>query len=91
MSQGNALCRWEVTAGFGPEAAADRFTRMFVVTYEDWAAGDGPGQRLRAARRDEAVAYATTLMSDESFAWVRVDYRSDDHPWTDDSGVESDA
>lgn len=76
MPPDRVLCCWTVTAGFRPQEAADRFFRTMVVTYEDWGGGDLPGRRLRAARRDEAVGYASKLMSDESFAWVNVEYRS---------------
>lgn len=82
MGQDDVLCRWVITSGFTLDASADRFTRTFVVTQGDWGEGDVAGQRLRAARRDEAVAYATKLMADESFCWVRMDYRSHDSPWT---------
>lgn len=86
-----SVCRWLVTAGFGGEAPADRFTRTFVVTHDDWGGGDVAGQRLRGARRQEALAYATRLMSDELLSWVRLDYRSYDHPWTDGSAAETSA
>lgn len=62
-----------------------------MVTYEDWGGGDVAGQRLRAARRDEAVSYASRLMSDESFAWVNLEYRSNDSPWSHGTDVENGA
>lgn len=82
------LCSWTVTAGFEPQEAADRFTRTLVLTYEDWSGGDVPGQRLRAARREEAVGYASKLLSDESFAWVNLEYRSNDSPWTESAASD---
>lgn len=85
---GNALtekvvCRWLVTAGFEADFAAERFTRKFVVTREDWGGGDTAGRRLRAARRQEALAYVEQLMSDEAFTWALLDYLSHEGPWGD--------
>lgn len=77
------VCRWLVTAGFEPDSPAERFTRTFVVTPEDWGSGDVPGQRLRSSRQQEATTYAARLMSDEALTWVRLDYRSPDGSATD--------
>lgn len=72
------VCRWRVTAGFEADSPAERYTRTFVVTPEDWGSGDVPGQRLRSSRQQEATTYASRLMSDQALAWVRLDYRSQD-------------
>lgn len=91
MSDDDVLCVWMVTAGLEPATTAERFTRTMRVTYQEWAGGDVPGQRLRDARREEAVGYASRLMADESFSWVRMEYRSSDSPWADGRGTESGA
>lgn len=77
------VCRWLITAGFEVGATAERFTRTFVVTAEDWGGGDIPGRRLRASRQQEAITYAEELMLDEAFAWARLDYLSHESPWGD--------
>lgn len=77
------VCRWLVTAGFETDTPAERFTRTFVVTPEDWGSGDVPGQRLRSSRQQEATTYASRLMSDLAFAWVRLEYRSQAGPAND--------
>lgn len=82
------VCRWLVTAGFEPDSPAERFTRTFVVTPEDWGSGDVPGQRLRSSRQREATTYASRLMSDGAFAWVQVDYRSQDGSASEDQAPD---
>lgn len=79
---GELFCRWEITAGFRPGEPVDRFSRLIAVRHDEWNGGDAAGRQVRDAREREALAYASRLMSDEAFAWVRVDYVCPDAPWT---------
>lgn len=71
---GDLFCRWEVTAGFRPGDVAERFNETFRVARDEWNDGDLPGRRLRDARRQAALDYATRLMSDEAICWVHLTY-----------------
>lgn len=85
MGRGKTLCWWTVAAGFAQGETAERFARSFVVTYGDWSGGDVPGRRLRAARQQEAVSYASKLMADELLTWVTLEYGFNDPHSTDDA------
>lgn len=84
MGRADALCWWTVAAGFAQGETAERLAKTLAVTVDEWRDGDLAGRRLRAARQQEAVSYASTLMSDELVGWVTLEYVSDDSPWTDD-------
>lgn len=75
------FCWWEVTAGFRPGAAADRFNETFPVARDEWNNGDLAGRRLRQARQEEAIRYAESLMADEAICWVHLTYDRPDAPW----------
>lgn len=78
---GDLFCWWEVTVGFQPGDAADRFHRTFTVARDEWSGGDLGGRRLHQARCGEALRYAARLMSDEAICWVVVTYECPDAPW----------
>lgn len=57
-----------------------------MVTDEDWGGGDVAGRRLRSSREQEAITYASRLMSDEALARIRLDYRPDTGSTIDEDG-----
>lgn len=82
MLDGELFCRWEITAGFRPGETVGRFSQLIAVRQDEWNGGDAAGRQVRDAREQEALDYAGRLMSDEAFAWVRLDYVCPDGPWT---------